>query len=284
MSYQENYMPIVHFRTAHTSQPNVDISKRVISGVIMASVGEASGHGVNIELTELNKATLQAQSMSKVPCEFGHNHEGLGKALGNFMNFRMEGNDMKADLHFLSSADNSPSYPGMAKYILDLASEDKSQVNASIKFERGNYYQRDSSGTKIRVFYYHKKNGWIRPLEEYGKVFLEIKQLKGCDLVSNGALTEKLFSNEHLYTRLQEIINSEDFLPMLEQHYHEMPQLADFFHQKSEGPFQKIKSFFTTNKEQPIMKTDSQKPTTQAEPADDPIKGSSAGSAWVVGF
>jgi len=267
MLYQEHYMPIVHLNTAHTHKPNVDIENRIISGVIMAQVGEAAGHGVHIELAELQKATQQARRMGKVPCEFGHNHEGLGKSLGNFLNFRMEGNQMKADLQFSSSADNSPSYPGMASYILQLAREDNNQVNASIKFERGNYYQRDGSGTKIRVYYYSKENGWIRPIKEYGNVFLEIKQLRGCDLVSNGALTTKLFSNEHMYTRLQEIINSAEFLPMLEQHYHEMPQLADFFHQKGEkGVIQKLKSFFNNNnKEQQPMNTDSQKPNPETK-------------------
>lgn len=260
--------PIVHFRTSQQNKPKVDLDSRVISGVIMAKVGEAKGHGVHIELTELQKAAKQANKMAKVPAEFGHNWEGLGKGLGNFLNVRIEGDCMLGDLHFLESADSSPVHPGMATYIMELAREDKTRVNSSIKFERGIYYQRDKNGTQIRVYYYDDENGWISPLKEYGKVYQEIKQLIGCDLVSSGALTEKLYSDTDLYTQFQAILNNPEFRPVLEAHYNEMPLLAEFFDKKSsQGIIQKLKSLFTNHTEQ--MSKETPKPTANPEATPD---------------
>jgi len=232
----------------------------------MAQVGQAEGHDVHIELAELQKAAKQANRLKKLPSEYGHNFgEGLDKALGYFYNVRMDGNKMVGDLQIFESADKSPTHPGMGSHILALASEDKSRVNSSIKFYPGEKYQRDSTGLKIRVSYYNQDSGWVSPLEEYGNVYREIQQLKGCDMVGDGALTEELYSTQdQMLSNLHQIIYDERFPALLETHGEELTVLAEFYHKKeSEGLIATFKNFISDKFKTPMDTKPTPEPTLQ---------------------
>lgn len=239
---------LIQFRASKSASTKIDTENRIIYDVIMCSVGPAKGHGVHLEQEFIDNAVSYASKKLKagVPAEWGHNWEGMGKQLGMYKNIRVVGGDMVGDLHIYHSADISPTHPGMGEYLFSIALEDHTRVNSSIKFYEDGYYQRDKNGTKIKVWYWDKENGWIRPFKEYGKVFVEFKELIGCDIVSKGATTSTLFDSNTMYHKFQDIVNDPKFIPFLESNYEDMPQLSEFFADKfDDSMFAKMKRFFS---------------------------------------
>lgn len=235
------------FAISKTNNPKIDTDARIIRDVIMAEVGEAKGWRVYVEEEFIDACVEYAQRYYKdgVPCEFGHNYEGMGKQLGLYKNVRKQGKKMIGDLHIYAIADESPTHPKMGAWLLGIAKENKKVVNSSIKFYDDGYYQRDNSGAKIKVYYYSDEGRWVSSIKEYGKVFISFKKLTGCDIVSKGALTNKLFSSHSLLNKFQEIMNDPEFIKVLEIHYEEMPILSEFFNSKLEpSMLRKFKELF----------------------------------------
>ena len=119
------------------------IEGEVISGVSIATTGEAIGHHLAFDDTSL--AQLQQLAAGKprgVKSRFTHPdwfHDGLGKYLGRFTNFRIEpageslipSQKLVADLQLSKTSHTSPA-GDIGQYVLDLAREDPSALGVSV--------------------------------------------------------------------------------------------------------------------------------------------------------
>jgi len=240
----------IAFRIASTTGLNVDVENRVIRDVIMTQADdEAKGHGFGIEaefVEELVKFAT-AKLKNKVPANYGHNYDNMGKQLGYFTNVRLEGSQAIGDLHIFKSADLSPLLPNMGEWMLSMANEDNSRVNASIKFTIDYYYQKDDNGKKFKIWYYDEKEGWISASKALGAVYGKFDELVSTDIVEKGAVTERLFARETLYQRFHDITAEPGFIEMFTDNEENFPQLTDYYMIKDTNAsyIHKLKRFFT---------------------------------------
>jgi hypothetical protein len=111
------------------------VGNDAILGVSIATTGEAMGH--RLEFDEVSLWQLQQLGSSKstgVKSRFTHPdwfHDGMGKYLGRFKNFRVEGSKLAADLQISKTAHNSP-HGDIGHYVLDLAIEDPTAFGVSV--------------------------------------------------------------------------------------------------------------------------------------------------------
>ncbi len=269
--------PIAEFRTAFSSaevaRKNIDTTAMTITDVLIAQAGEARGHGYYIEREQLEVYMTSANKEypEGLPMKYGHNWNNLGKGLGRFSNLKMKGDRLYADAGFYKTADSSPTNPGMATYVLNQASEDPKSLMMSIKFQREGYYQYDKAKTKIKVFYYDEDNHqWVRPIKEFGKVYVEVNRAVSCDVVDDGALTESMFGTNSIQKAFSYLASLPGFSDWVKDHVESIPEIHDHFAAKQENKFySKFKSFFT-------MKDD--KPATPATPAATPAPATTSAS------
>ncbi|MEO7176990.1 MAG: hypothetical protein ABIV51_13805 [Saprospiraceae bacterium] len=183
---------VLHFRSnAERTFSNIDLDKKVIYDVILCQVGEAVGHFVHLEQSFMSMLVDYVKKDGKeTKCNFDHNYSNMGLQLGTIKDVRLEGTQVKGNLHLFESADSSPIAPGMASFVLAMAQENPKVVNCSIKFMADYYYTYDSTGQKMKV----------SPWERYYnsdpelKYYVAFKSLESCDLVEAGAVTQTLFS------------------------------------------------------------------------------------------
>lgn len=226
-------MSELRFNAIQTKGPKIDPQSRVIRDVILCEVGEARSYGLHIEESFIDDlVSFSTSKFPKVPSHFTHSAR-LGTQAGNILNVRKDGKKAIGDLHIYESADKSPELPNMGEYIFSIAKEDKKAINLSIAFDHEYYYQKDKSGNQIKIWYWDQETGWVSKIKEYGKVYIKFKQLYRADLVSNGAATTKLFSSTpELRNQMLDLMNHEDFMPMMETHFEDFTQLNEFFSQK----------------------------------------------------
>lgn len=231
---------------------HVDRENRIISDVILCQVGEAKGHGVHLEQSFIDAGIAYAKKHhTKVgmKCRFGHpamSNDALGTEIGRYHNFKVVDDKMVADLHVYESANLSPTHPGAGDWILSMAEEDPHAIMTSIVFMPGRYYQYDANGKKIYVWEYDQDNNWISANSKM-KIYVELKELFGNDLVDEGAATDKLFSA---------IANPDKFAVIATQFLDEHPKIAVWLGEnpeKLEGFLQKYQSLKTkTNRNTPM--------------------------------
>jgi hypothetical protein len=112
-----------------------EIINDTILGVSVATTGEAIGHRLQFDDTSLFQ--LQQYGNSKpwgIKSRFTHPDmfsDGLGKYLGRFKNFRVDGFKLIADLQISKTAHTSPA-GDIGKYVLDLAAEDPTALGVSV--------------------------------------------------------------------------------------------------------------------------------------------------------
>ena len=100
--------------------------------------GEAEGHGMWIDaemLAQVHDAINAADTGTKG--RFTHpdlSADGLGKGLGRWRNAKVDGDIVRADLHFFETAHNAPD-GDLAEYVMDLAEEDPAAFGVSIVFK-----------------------------------------------------------------------------------------------------------------------------------------------------
>lgn len=212
--------------TASLSPDQVDAENGVLRDVVMVQEGPAKGHGVHLESEFVEQLANYAQSSfgdRGVKARFGHpgaSDNTMGSQMGYYRNIRKrrsaEGK-MQAigDLHLLSSADESPTKPGMRSYILKMAAESPDFLMSSIVFSAGGFYQRKPNGNKhilerdMDPFSYDE---WANYREDWGDIFVSFGSLHYTDLVDDGAATDNLFSaeaNPHLFVSQAEMFLSE---------------------------------------------------------------------------
>ena len=108
-----------------------------------------------------------------IKSRFTHPNEsgdGLGHYLGRLRNFRRDGDQVRADLHFGAAAYKSPE-GNLAEYVMDLAEEDPDAFGMSIVVPRD--------------YFYH---------EEEDRLYMRPTKLYAADVVDDPAANEGLFS------------------------------------------------------------------------------------------
>ena len=106
----------------------------------------------------------------------------------------------------------------MAEWILSMAEEDPTAIMSSIVFKPDYYYQYDEDGNKVRVWYYDEEGNYVRANRKM-KIYVALKELLFCDIVDQGAATDKLFSEQ---------FNSDKFAVVATQFLNDHPEIDRF--------------------------------------------------------
>lgn len=221
-----------------------DDENGILYGVIMCQVGEAKGHDVHLEQEFIDAGIAYAQKYhgdKGMKARFGHpgmSNETLGTEMGRFKNFRVVDDKMVADLHLYKSANLSPTQPGMRDWMLSMAEEDPEAIMCSIVFTVDHYYQYDGDGKKIKIWYYTEDGDWVTANSQM-KVYVALKELMFCDIVDQGAATDKLFSED---------LNSDKFAVIATQFFNEYPQIEEFIQEHPEKIFDFLSQRFGIDK------------------------------------
>ncbi len=166
----------------------VDEKKEVIEGFAVISIGEALGHGVDIDLTTLEQVIEQGNRTGDVGLKsrFGHPNmsgEALGTLLGRAKDFRLseDGQRALADLHISASSHSAPG-GDLAVYVISLAKEDPKAFGASIVFDMERQERLEEDGTRKK----DEDGKELRPVAR-------VKQLFAADVVDEPAANENGF-------------------------------------------------------------------------------------------
>ena len=115
----------------------VDRDENVIRGFSVVSRGEALGHDLWLDDEFLAQVVTAGNSTAHgLKSRFTHPglcSDGLGKYLGRAHNLRLDGDQVRADLHLAEVAERAPD-GNLAGYVLDLAEEDPDAFGTSIVF------------------------------------------------------------------------------------------------------------------------------------------------------
>jgi len=172
---------------APTGEINAD--KGVIEGVSVCTIGEAKGHGVNLdsEFIEAVRA-FGASKKQGLKARYGHpnmSSTALGTFLGRFKNFTVDGDQVRADLFLSNEAKNTPQ-GDLYAYVMGMATNEPDMFGTSIVFTPGRTYQWGDEGEKIIVDQFG--------MDDDKPLFVECEALHACDAVDEPAANEGLFS------------------------------------------------------------------------------------------
>jgi hypothetical protein len=182
-------MKEVMLRTpAVKSKVGVDRENNAFLGFVVSELGEAKGHGADIDETFLSQIVEQGNGVDGgMKMRFTHpnlSNDGFGKYLGRARNFRLEGGQVRAD-GFLSRSSFKTPHGDLGSYVLDLAEEDPDAFGASIAFMGDTEERLDKDGTK-------KKGPDGKPL----RPVFRLKKLRAVDVVDEPAATNSFFSTD----------------------------------------------------------------------------------------
>lgn len=144
------------FRTSALRQAparGVDTQAQIIRGAKVIQLGD---------INDSRPWTVDQQTLAQV-VQFGNqpnkglkarfthpnmSDDGLGKYLGRWQDFRVEGDSVLADLHISASAKSTPG-GDLAQYVLDLVQEDPGALGVSVVMDLApEMYQQQEPGTK----------------------------------------------------------------------------------------------------------------------------------------
>lgn len=127
-------------RAGSPAQPEIDRGggngAGLITGVSLATVGEALGHRMWLDQETLSQIVAMGGKETGLKCRFTHpgmSSDGLGRHLGRLHNLRLDGEQVLGDLHFAQSAHETPD-GDLADYVMTLAEEDPAAAGLSIVF------------------------------------------------------------------------------------------------------------------------------------------------------
>lgn len=206
-----NSQPISLRTKINKTDISIDFESRTITGVIAIEPIDIKDYrDFSIDDTFVNDLVALAKKQKEgVISNFGHNWNNLGRRLGRAQNWRVEDGKAKFDLHIYKSADKSPGMGNMGQYVLAMAEEDDKAIMNSIRFREDYFFQVDSGGKKLKVFWVRDDKGgrWVEPNPELGKVFVKIKELISTDIVDEGAATNSLLSTQPQEEERETIVN-----------------------------------------------------------------------------
>lgn len=169
----------------------VDFDKNVIYGVSVISLGEAQGHGVEIDEKTVDQVVeFGNRHKHGLKSRFGHptmSGSAVGTELGRMKNFYKdtEKNDAiaRADLHLSASSFKTPN-GNLGDYTLSLANEDPDQFGCSIVVDLERKYRLDEDGARQT----DKDGNELLPLAR-------VRELYAVDVVDEPATGDGMFSS-----------------------------------------------------------------------------------------
>jgi hypothetical protein len=163
----------------------------VIHEVAICTMGEATGHGVQLDADFIADVERQGNaSPAGIKSRFGHpsmSGDALGTHIGRVKNFHQDGDVVRGDLHLSPTAAASPN-GDLRSYTEALAADDPDAFGMSIVFTPGEEYQKGSDGVKIHA----GEPGWDRD----GKIFATCEKLHAADAVDEPAANDGMFHAE----------------------------------------------------------------------------------------
>ncbi|MCP4493411.1 MAG: hypothetical protein GY820_39805 [Gammaproteobacteria bacterium] len=225
----------------------VSAERGIIEGVSICSVGEAKGHGVNLDSEFIDSViAFGNEKRQGLKARFGHPNmcsTALGTFLGRFKNFRegkttRDGESVKAaigDLFISNEAKDTP-HGDLHGYVMGMATNEADMFGTSIVFTPGREYKRTAKGKKI----FHP--GWSpdgdetkdehsKRREEWdatpGPYYIECESLHACDAVDNPAANDGLFSQFSQETAAGQISEFLDLNPQVWQAVEDNPSILE---------------------------------------------------------
>ncbi len=237
----------------------IDNEKGIIEGVSVCTVGEAKGHGVNLDREFVQRISeLGSSKRSGLKARFGHPNmcsTALGTFIGRFKNFREVEDQVKADL-FLSNEAKSTPHGDLYSYVLGMATNEPDMFGTSIVFTPGAMYRRDiDTGEKVVVSEY--ENEQERNLSE--EIYVECEELHACDTVDDPAANEGLFSKFSQETVAGQITEFLDLNPQVWSAIEKNPSIVESlarYGDKVDEFINRYRTFRDRNKEVDIMDND----------------------------
>lgn len=170
------------------STVGVDRENKALMGFVVAELGEAKGHGVDLDETTLDQLMEAGNGITGgAKMRFTHpnmSSDGLGKYLGRARNFRRDGNLLRAD-GFLGRSSFVTPNGDLGSYVMDLAEEDPDAFGASVAIRAEREQRLEKDGTP-------KKGPDGNPLLPV----LRVKKLHAVDVVDQPAATSAMFSTD----------------------------------------------------------------------------------------
>lgn len=256
---------------------NIDREGRVIDNVIIAEVGEAEGHGFEIETTFLSDVLkyVKKELGGRLQCNMGHRYDANFFQLGRFDNLRLSagGKQLIGTLTVYEAADNSPALQNMATWFLDLAEEDPEAVMCSMSFRVNAYYQYDDKGVKVYI-----QGSWYGPIKQFEKkpAYAEFMKIYSCDIVDRGALTSSLFSDgaQNAARMFHDFVSAPDFPEFFKANESQFPFFASHYQTKERSSLKEfISNLFSKHNKEVDTTTQTQNPpapeTTEANATTD---------------
>jgi hypothetical protein len=205
----------------------IDNEKGIIEGVSVCTVGEAKGHGVNLDREFVQRISeLGSAKRAGLKARFGHPNmcsTALGTFIGRFKNFRQVEDQVKADL-FLSNEAKSTPHGDLYSYVLGMATNEPDMFGISIVFTPGATYRRDlDTGEKVVMSEYETEPD--RNLSE--EIYVECAELHACDTVDDPAANEGLFSRFSQETIAGQITEFLDLNPQVWSAIETNPSIID---------------------------------------------------------
>jgi len=174
-----------------------DSGAGVIRGYAVITRGEALGHGVWIDEPFLHDVAAQINAAEQgLKSRFTHpgmSSDGLAKFLGRTKHAIVDGDTVRAEIHFSASSHRTPD-GDLAGYIMDRAEEDPASFGASI------VYEPDSDAEDAFVLAHGGMEQFQSPdpLNTANLPHARLKQLRAVDLVDDPAATSGLFHRPHI--------------------------------------------------------------------------------------
>jgi hypothetical protein len=187
----------------------IDNEQGIIEGVSVVTVGEAEGHGINLDSEFVREVIKQGNDLRQgVKVRFGHPNmcsTALGTFLGRAKNFRegkteRDGSQVEAALAdiFLSNEAKATPHGNLYNYVLGMAQNEPDMFGTSIVFTPGRIYRRDGTDKVFapgeRVDKGERGADWEEWREIDGPDFVEMDELHAADAVDDPAANEGLFS------------------------------------------------------------------------------------------
>lgn len=166
---------------------HVDRLSNAIYGYKVMSLGEAKGHGNEVDETTLKQIVQLGQELGDkgIKSRFTHpgmSSDGLGNYLGRTKNLRLAGDSVIGDLYLSPRAFDTPN-GNLGKYVLDMAESDPDQFGASVVISIDEELRLEKDGTP-------KKNDAGDPLPPV----IRVKKLHASDIVDEPAANEGFFA------------------------------------------------------------------------------------------
>ncbi len=132
------------------SPQSVDRRNARINGYVVAQLGpfKTPGRGEFTHESLTRIVALMKEARGGLKIRFGHptlSEDGLAKFLGRGKSPRLDGDLVRADLHFDRTAFTTP-HGDLATYVMDLVESDSDAVSSSLVVKADQMIQRDRSG------------------------------------------------------------------------------------------------------------------------------------------